>query len=112
MEFEVRATDGIPISVRRHGTPDGPRLVLSHGWNRVGDRRTHNVPTFVSDSEFIVRDIDQRVGAKPLIGLFHSLSSLLALRQAAAEDSFSALVLFDPPVCPPGGFPHDMEHIG
>ena len=59
-----------------------------------------------------MRDIDQRVGAKPLIGLFHSLSSLVALRQAAAEDSFSALVLFDPPVCPPGGFPHDMEHIG
>ncbi len=142
VEFEVRATDGFPISVRRHGTPDGPRLVLSHGngfsidsyypfwsrltdrfdlfiydlrshgWNPVGDRRTHNVPTFVSDSEFIVRDIDRRFGTKPLIGLFHSLSSLVALRQAAAEDSFSALVLFDPPVFPPGGFPHDMEHIG
>ena len=31
VEFEVRATGGFPISVRRHGTPDGPRLVLSHG---------------------------------------------------------------------------------
>ena len=140
--LEVRATDGFPITVRRHGNPDGPRLVLSHGngfsidsyypfwsrftdrfdlfiydirshgWNPVGDRRTHNVPTFVSDSECVVRDIDRRFGEKPKIGLFHSLSSLVALRQAAAGNSFSALVLFDPPICPPGDFPHDMENVG
>ena len=35
----------------------------------------------------------------------------MALRQAAAGNSFSALVLFDPPVCLPGGFPHDMENV-
>ena len=27
----IDATDGIRISVRRHGNPDGPRLVVSHG---------------------------------------------------------------------------------
>ena len=139
--FDVRAPDGFPITVRRHGNPDGPRVVLSHGngfaidsyypfwsrftdrfdlfiydlrshgWNPVGDRRTHHVPTFVSDNECVVRDIDRRFEEKPKIGLFHSLSSLMALRQAAADDVFSALVLFDPPVCPPGGFPHDMENV-
>lgn len=140
--FEVRTADGTPIAVRRHGNPDGPRLVLSHGngfsidtyypfwsrftdrfdcfiydfrshgWNLVGDRRTHNVPTFVTDSESVIRDIDRRFGKKPKIGLFHSLSTLTALRQAAGGDGFSALVLFDPPVCPPGRFPHDMEKVG
>ena len=128
--FDVRTADGTTIAVRRHDNPDGPRLVLSHGngfsidtyypfWSRftdrfdcfihdfrshggnlVGDRRTHNVPTFVSDNECVIRDIDRRFGKKPKIGLFHSLSTLTARRQAASGDGFSALILFDPPVCP------------
>ena len=141
--FKVRASGGASIFVRRHGDPNGPRMVLSHGngfaidayypfwshftglfdvfvhdirnhgWNPVGDRRAHNLPTFVDDAERIVREIDRRFGKKPRIGVFHSLSSIVALRQASAGgDGFSALVLFDPPVCPPGGFPEDMEGIG
>ena len=141
--FEVRVPDGASIFVRRHGDPGGPRLVLSHGngfsadayypfwsrftdrfdvfvhdlrnhgWNPVGDLRAHNLPTFAEDSERVVREIDRRFGNKPRIGLFHSLSTMMALRQAATGGGgFSALVLFDPPVCPPGGFPEDMEGIG
>ena len=141
--FKVRASGGASIFVRRHGGPNGPRMVLSHvngfaidayypfwshftglfdvfvhdirnhGWNPVGDRRAHNLPTFVDDAERIVREIDRRFGKNPRIGVFHSLSSIVALRQASAGgDGFSALVLFDPPVCPPGGFPEDMEGIG
>ena len=136
------AADGFPITVRRHGNPVGPRIVLSHGngfsidayypfwsrftgrfdlfiydlrshgWNPIGDRRTHHVPTFVSDNTCVARDIDRRFGEKPKIGLFHSLSSLVALHHSAADPGFSALILFDPPVCPPGGFPHDMENVG
>ena len=141
--FKVRASGGASIFVRRHGNPNGPRMVLSHGngfaidayypfwshftghfdvvvhdirnhgWNPVGDRRAHNLPMFVDDAECIVREIDRRFGKKPRIGVFHSLPSMVALRQASAGgDGFSALVLFDPPVCPPGGFPEDMEGIG
>ena len=29
--FQVHAADGTSIAVRRHGNPDGPRLILSHG---------------------------------------------------------------------------------
>ena len=141
--FEVRAPDGASIFVRRHGDPGGPRMVLSHGngfsadayypfwsrftdrfdvfvhdlrnhgWNPVGSQRFHSVPTFVDDSERIVREIDRRFGRKPRIGVFHSLSTMIALRQSAmGGGGFSALVLFDPPVCPPGGFPEDMQGVG
>ena len=142
--FEVRMNDGTPIAVRRHGNPVGSRLVLSHGnglsidayypfwsrfterfdlfiydirshgWNQIGDRRAHNVPTFVDDQECVVRYISRHFGEKPTIGVFHSLTALTALLQAVEEDrnGFSALVLFDPPVCPPGKFPQDMEAVG
>ena len=139
---EVRAADGTPIAVRQHGNPKGPRLVLSHGnglsidsyypfwsrfadrfelfiydfrnhgWNPVGDRRMHNIPTFVGDNECVVRDIDRRFGKKPKAGVFHSLSALTALLQVSRGGGFSALVLFDPPICPPGGDPSDMEAVG
>ena len=87
--------------------------VRNHGWNPVGVRRAHNLPTFVEDSELILRDIDRRFGRKPRIGVFHSLSTVIALRQAAmGGGGYSALVLFDPPICPPGGLPEDMWGIG
>ena len=71
--FRVYAADGGVIVVRRHGNPDGPRLILSHGnglaidayypfwsllanrfdlfihdirnhgWNPVGERHMHNI---------------------------------------------------------------------
>ena len=141
--FAVHAPDGASIFVRRHGDPSGPRIVLSHGngfsadayypfwsrfadrfdvfvhdvrnhgWNPVGDPRAHNLPTFADDSERVVREIDRRFGNKSRIGIFHSLSAMVALRQAANGDGgYSALVLFDPPVCPPGGLPQDMQGIG
>ena len=139
---EARTADGSVIAVRRHGCPDGPRIVVSHGnglsidsyypfwsrftngfdlfvhdirnhgWNPVGDRRAHNFPNFASDAEYVVKTIDRRFGKKPRIGMFHSLSTLTALRQAADDDGFSALVLFDPPVSPPGGFPDEMVNVG
>ena len=140
--IEVCATDGATIIVRRHGNPDGPRLILSHGngfsidayypfwslladrfdlfihdirnhgWNPVGDRHAHNFPTFVSDIGSILRDIDRLFGKKLNIGVYHSLSALTALHQAGDEDGFSALVLFDLPIFPPGGFPHHLQGVG
>lgn len=140
--LERAVLDGARIAVRRHGHPDGPRLVLSHGngisidayypfwscfadrfdlfihdvrnhgWNSVGNREAHNFPNFVSDADCVVRAIDRRFGRKPRAGIFHSLSSLVALHQCAGHEGFAALVLFDPPVCPPGGFPSDMVDVG
>ena len=141
--FEVRAPDGASILVRRHGNPEGPRLVLSHGngfaadayypfwsrftdrfdifihdlrnhgWNPVGERAIHNVATFAEDGERVVCEIDRRFGSKPRVGVFHSLSTVVALRQiASGGGGFSALILYDPPICPPGGTPQDMEGIG
>ncbi len=141
--FEVSAPDGASIFVRRHGNSDGPRLVLCHGngfavdayfpfwsrfadrfdifvydlrchgWNPVGSQRIHNLATFAEDGERVVREIDLRFGGKPRIGVFHSLSTVVALRQmAAGGGGYSALILYDPPVCPPGGLPGDMVEVG
>ena len=109
---EVRTADGSLIVLRRHGNPDGPRLVLSHGnglaidlyypfWSRLTERfdlvvhdfrshgwnpraplRSHHFPTFVWDNEHVVRGIDRHFGVKPKIGVFHSMSALTALYHA------------------------------
>ncbi len=136
--------DGTTITLRRHGNPEAMRIVFSHGnglgadtyfpfwsllldrydvvvydlrnhgWNTVGDRRAHNVPTFVSDSITILRSMDEYFGRKPAVGVFHSLSALTALLHVAHEGvgPFAALVLFDPPIRPPGGNPEDLESRG
>ena len=87
--------------------------VRNHGWNPVdSDPLRHNVPFFVNDAKRIVRDIDTRFGPKPTIGVFHSLSTIVALHQASTSGGFDALVLFDPPLCPPGGLPAGLQGIG
>ena len=86
--------------------------VRNHGWNPVGCRKAHNFPNFVSDAECVLRAIDRRFGTKPQAGVYHSLSALAALHQCTGDRRFSALVLFDPPVCPPGGFPADIMDVG
>ncbi|MXW71395.1 MAG: alpha/beta hydrolase [Acidobacteria bacterium] len=138
---EIQTSDGTRIILRRHGNPDGPRLVLSHGnglaadlyypfwslladrfdlvvydlrnhgWNPPSDIRSHNVATFVSDNECVAHGIDRHFGKKPRIGLFHSLSAVLALRHEPPGEGFEALVLFDPPIYPPGGNPLDIDAL-
>lgn len=128
---EVLADDGSRFVLRRHGNPDGPRLVLSHGnglasdlyypfwsllsdrfdlvlydfrnhgWNTCGDLRDHNIATFVADSEQIHGGIDRIFGSKPRVGVFHSMSASTALAHDRPGDGFAALVLFDPPVYAP-----------
>ena len=128
----VHLADGGLIVLRRYGNPDGPRLVLSHGsglsvdayfpfWslllprfdligydlrnhgrNPLGDLAAHHMPMMVWDNLRVVRAIDRHFGPKPKIGVYHSVSAAIAVFQAVEESSFTALVLFDPPVCPPG----------
>ena len=131
-ELEVRLDDGSVTTVRRHGNPEGLRVVMSHGnglaidlyypfwsllasefdlflydlrnhgWNAVGPRRSHNVPTLIRDQDLVLEAIDRQFGKEPKIGIFHSVSALTTLFSSAQDGSFSALVLFDPPLCKPG----------
>ncbi len=140
--LEVATAGGTPIIVRRHGNPDGPRLFLSHGnglavdmyypfwsllcdqfdlivydirnhgWNPVTDLEMHNIAVFVDDGEKVFDAVSQRFGPKSTIGVFHSLSALIALIQAANTGEFSALFLLDPPIAKPGVSEQDLESIG
>ncbi len=129
---DVRVDDDTVITLRRHGNPAGPRLVLSHGsglaidlyypfwsllldefdlviydlrnhgWNAVSSREKHNVPTFVSDHDRVLEAIDRDWGKKPKIGVFHSISALTTLLSPAKGSQFAGYVLFDPPLCKRG----------
>ena len=126
---EVRLDEHAVTTVRRHGNPGGPRLVLSHanglavdvyypfwslladdfdlmvydlrnhGRNAVGAQRDHNIPAMISDHDLILDAIIAEYGEKPTVGVFHSFSTLVAL--LSFNDAYSALVLFDPPLCKP-----------
>ena len=138
---EARGWGGAPIVLRRHGNPEGPRLVVSHanglsadsyfpfwsllldrfdvvvydfrnhGWNPVGDLKAHQIPIFARDNTCVARAIDLHFGDKPRIGVFHSLSASTAILQAAIEKAFSALVLFDPPTCADGRESQDIPRM-
>ena len=129
---EVRMEDDTVVTLRRHGNPEGPRLVLchgnglaidlyypfwsllaadydliiydlrNHGWNNLSPLENHNVPTLVRDHDRIIREIDRYFGPKPKIGVFHSVSGLVSLLSPEKGGGFSALVLFDPPICKRG----------
>ena len=136
---EVEVDSESSILLRRHGNPDGTRLILSHGnglaidfyypfwslltqdfdlivydlrnhgWNAVGDLENHSVPTLVSDHDRILEEIGEQFGPKPQVGVFHSVSSLTPLISESKGSEYSALVLFDPPICKPGRNYFDFE---
>ena len=136
---EVNVDNKTSILLRRHGNPDGIRLVLSHGnglaidfyypfwsrlleefdlfvydmrnhgWNAVGDLSDHNVPTLVNDHDRDIDEIKVQYGDKPQVGVYHSLSSLTPLLSESKGSQYSALVLFDPPLCKPGRSFFDFE---
>ena len=138
---EVRLDADTVTTLRRHGNPDGPRLVLSHGnglaidlyypfwslladefdlivydlrnhgWNTVGAREKHNVPTLIRDQERIFEAIDRHYGHKPKIGVFHSASALVTLFLSAESNSLAAQVLFDPPLCKPGASHLEFDDV-
>ena len=125
---EVPLEGDATILLRRHGNPEGTRLVLSHGiglsidlyypfwsllvddfdvivydlrshgWNPATPLSDHTVPTYVDDHDRVLDAIDSRYGSKPQVGVFHSISSLAPLLSPTEGSRFSALVLFDPPL--------------
>ena len=128
----VSVSDDTSLVLRRHGNPEGPRLVLSHGnglaidlyypfwsllcddfdvivydlrnhgWNEVGTIVKHNVPTLVKDHDRMMEEIDNIHGPKPKVGVFHSVSALVSLLSPTRGNGFAARILFDPPLCKPG----------
>ncbi len=129
---EVAVGEGTSIIVRRHGNPDGPRMVMSHGnglaidlyypfWslladdfdliiydlrnhgrNALGPLAHHHIPALARDQDLLFAAIDAHYGAKPKTGVFHSASSLAALLAPSNGSDLTALVLFDPPLRKPG----------
>ena len=136
MIFEVVLEDGAKIRVRRHGRADGLRLFFSHGngfaadayfpyWQYllgnfdvvVFDFRNHgqNLPVvpphhnyeqLTRDLERLVQAVKLRLGERPTVGLFHSMSARTAMKHAIEVGwRWDALVLFDPPNVPPPDHP-------
>lgn len=139
--IEVELDADASTVVRRFGNPSGQRLLLSHGnglaidmyypfwslledafdvmvfdmrnhgWNQVSSPDGHNVYSFVTDMDRVLRALRDRFGDKPVVGVFHSLSALTALLLStdlvaptyeAKGSGFAGLVLFDPPLVKPG----------
>ena len=139
---DVRHDDGSVTIVRRHGNPRGPRLLLghgnglaidlyypfwsllvddfdllvydlrNHGWNEVGARREHNMPSLLRDQDQVIDAVADNYGERPTIGIFHSLSALITLLaptlSAGRSASLTAWILFDPPLYRPG--PDDPDY--
>jgi pimeloyl-ACP methyl ester carboxylesterase len=132
--------DGAVIEVRVRGNPKGPRLMLSHGngfaidayfpfWRHLSDRYElvmydqrnhgrnpyqgapgHTIEGFVDDLDRLLSEIDNRLGAKPTAGVYHSVSAITAVAHAIERGwRWDALVLFDPPFIPTPGHPlHEL----
>ena len=128
----VQVDDGAVIVLRRHGNPEGPRLVLSHGnglaidlyypfwsllcgdfdlvvhdlrnhgWNEVGAQEDHSVDAFARDHDRVFEAIASLYGEKPTVGVFHSISALASLHTPSRGGNYSALALFAPPLCNTG----------
>jgi pimeloyl-ACP methyl ester carboxylesterase len=105
MSFDVALDDGAKIRIRRHGNPDGVRLLISHGngfaadayypyWQHLlqkfdlllFDFRNHgqNVPIvpphhsyeqFSRDLDRVLQTVKSRLGEQPTVGIFHSMSA-------------------------------------
>jgi len=110
--LDVVLDDGAEIRMRRHGNPDGIRLLVTHGngfaadayfpyWQHflpqfdllVFDFRNHgqNVPVvpphhtyeqLTRDLERVMQAVNARFGKKRTAGLFHSMSARTAMKHA------------------------------
>ncbi|MBV9859981.1 MAG: alpha/beta hydrolase [Alphaproteobacteria bacterium] len=141
--FDVAAEDGVTFRLRAYGNRNGTRLVIGHGngfavdgyagfWTRflhdfdvlVFDMRNHgqnpgsdpahhDYAHFARDIETVFRGATERLGAKPSIGAFHSLSAQAALKHAIEIGwVWEALILFDPPNVPAPGHPVHEPMVG
>jgi pimeloyl-ACP methyl ester carboxylesterase len=134
--FDLSTRDGAIICLRQYGRPGKQRLVLSHGnglainaylpfWELLLDdfelilfdvrnhgenplhlASHHTWEHMTQDIEDIYRAIQSVFGEAPTVGVFHSLSAILAINHLFTfGPRWSALALYDPPIMPPEGQP-------
>lgn len=132
--FTIAMDDGVEISVRHHARPGAKRLYMSHGngfaidgyrvfWepllddfdvvlfdmrnhgqNRPSGADGHHYQQMAKDLTTIHGKVEERLGAATAVGVFHSMTSRAAMKNAVDLGSpFDALVLYDPPSVPPLG---------
>lgn len=130
--FKLTMEDGAGIDVRRGGNPDGVRLFMSsgngfavdgyrvfwepllpqfdlilfdmrnHGRNEPCGADGHHYKQLARDLGSVFHGVDERLGHKRSVGVFHSMSARAAMKHAVQmEWVWDALVLFDPPNVPP-----------
>jgi pimeloyl-ACP methyl ester carboxylesterase len=130
------AGDGAEIVVRRLPKPDAPRLVFCHGngfaidgyrvfWeqfaadyelvrfdlrnhgrNPCGPMAGHTLAAMAEDHQLLRAGIDDAFGVRPTAAVFHSVSSIAALRASLDYGTgWDALLLLDPPLIPEAGHP-------
>ena len=147
--LDVTLDRGISAKLRRYGNPNGQRMLLghgnglaidayypfwslfeedhdlfvydlrNHGWNEVSAYTEHNLLSFVRDLDIILSAISEHFESKPILGVFHSLSALIALLTGSdwmkltlglKSKGFAALALFDPPLYRPGMSFEEFDH--
>ncbi len=124
-------TDGAQVMLRRHGNPDAPRLLVSHGtgfavdgfsrmWRPLCngfdvitfDLRHHGLnppcdPMSIDaerqnlDMAEVVAGVGESFGARPAAGLFHSISALAALRVETLTPGTFSHLVLMEPPAPP-----------
>lgn len=140
--FDAVMDDGAIIRLRRHGNPAGPRVILSHGnglaingyfpyWRLLLDEfdvvvfdfrnsgenpvhdGVHSYDRFLIDLTAIYDAIDRAFGAKPQLGIFHSMSSRANLKYALdGNRRLDGLIVFDPPMVPSSDHPLHERLLG
>ena len=81
--------------------------VRNHGWNSVGEQTNHNIPTMIHDHDVLAATIAELYGDKPTVGVFHSLTTIVAI--LSFSEPYSGLVLFDPPFCKPAASEDEFD---
>ena len=119
---------GATVLLRRHGNPDGTRLVLSHGiglsidmyypfwsrltddfdvvvydlrghgWNAVASLSDQTIPTYIDDHDRILDEIDSYWGTKPQVGVF-DLREMMTVDYDFLPDATHFLQLEKPAEC-------------
>jgi pimeloyl-ACP methyl ester carboxylesterase len=109
---DLTMSDGATVHVRRHGNPDGPRLIFSHGngfaidayfpfwchflhdcevvvfdqrnhgWNPRHHASGHTQRQMADDMETVLQAVADQFGARRTVGAFHSLSTTVSLLHA------------------------------
>lgn len=129
--FEITMDDGAPILIRHHARSGAERLYISHGngfavdgyrvfWEPLLDHYDvvlfdmrnhgrnpatgadgHHYAQMARDLTTVHRKVESRLGTSRAIGVFHSMTSRAAMKNATELGSpYDALVLYDPPSVP------------